>query len=61
VTIEILRRELPGLGIVVISMMHEEHYGADSLAAGADAYVMKQAATDELVGKIREVAEKRAS
>ena len=53
-----LRQEQPATGIVALSMLHEEFYAADTLAAGADAYVMKLSPTKHLVDVIREVARK---
>ena len=53
--IRALRSERPTMGIVVVSMFHEEYYAAAAADAGADAYFMKQAATSDLVQGIRRV------
>lgn len=41
------------LRIGVLSMFHEEQYGASAREAGADAYIMKQASPEELVAFVR--------
>jgi len=55
-----LRTEHPALGIVALSMYGKEHYEEVTRAAGADAYVMKQAAPDELLAVLRRVCSERS-
>lgn len=45
----------PGLPVLVISMLPEEHAALHYLRAGAAGYLSKEAAADELVGAIRKV------
>jgi PAS domain S-box-containing protein len=58
-TIRRIRVEHATLGIVALSMYGKEHYEEASRAAGADAYVMKHAAADELLATIRRVCAER--
>lgn len=48
-TIPELRRLLPGAGIVVLSIADDPAYHAAAAAAGADAFVSKPQAADELL------------
>lgn len=48
-----LRRTCPGLRILVLSMHDGEPYISEALARGADGYVSKGSAADELVNAIR--------
>ena len=50
-----LRERFPALRILVMSMHEGETYVDEALARGADGYVTKAAAPDELVAGIREV------
>jgi DNA-binding NarL/FixJ family response regulator len=57
--IEIIKqvgRRSPGTGVVVFSMHTDAPYIAESLRAGAKAYVTKDSNSDELVRAIRQVA-----
>ena len=44
---------LPGLPVLVISMHHEDLYAERAMRAGARGYLMKEEATDKIVGAIR--------
>jgi len=48
-----LRRQFPGLRVVMLSMHPEERYALEALRAGALGYVSKAAATAELVEALR--------
>ncbi|MGB8635472.1 MAG: response regulator transcription factor [Rhodanobacteraceae bacterium] len=50
-----LRNEYPDLRVIVLSMHEGEPYLSEALARGADGYVSKGAAADELVTAIRAV------
>jgi two-component system response regulator NreC len=47
----------PGTRIVVLTMQTEPAYARDALRAGASAYVLKEAAEDELVTAVKAAAE----
>lgn len=49
-----LRREVPGLRIVVLSMLDEAVYKPKALQAGASAFVSKQAGPTAVLGALRE-------
>jgi two-component system, NarL family, response regulator NreC len=51
--IPVIRAESPGTGIVVLTMQHEPAYAREALAAGAQGYVLKDAAEHELVQAVR--------
>jgi two-component system response regulator NreC len=53
---ELLKRS-PGTRIVVLTMQTEPAYARDALRAGASAYVLKEAAEDELVTAVRAAAD----
>jgi two-component system response regulator NreC len=53
---ELLERS-PGMRIVVLTMQTEPGYARDALRAGASAYVLKEAAEDELVTAVKAAAE----
>lgn len=53
---ELLERS-PATRIVVLTMQTEPAYARDALRAGASAYVLKEAAEDELVTAVRAVAD----
>lgn len=60
--IEILkqvRKELPSVSVLMLSMHREDLYAIRSLKAGASGYLTKQSAPAELVNAIREVANGR--
>jgi len=48
-----LREEFPDTHIVVLTMQQEPAYAREAIAAGADGYVLKQAADGELVEAVR--------
>lgn len=50
-----LRSSTPGLRLIVLSMHDREPYISEALRRGADGYVSKGAATDELVAALRAV------
>jgi two-component system response regulator NreC len=49
--------EQPELNVLVLSMEDDPRYVRDAFAAGARGYLLKEAAANEVVGAIREVAE----
>lgn len=51
-----LRKEIPTLTILMLSMHREELYAIRALKAGAAGYLTKQSAPSELINAIREVA-----
>jgi len=51
--------ESPDTAIVVLTMQNEPAFAREALQAGAKAYVLKEAADDELVGAVRAAAEGR--
>ena len=51
-----LKRERPGLPVLVLSIHSEEQYALRCLRAGASGYVTKESAPEELVEAIRQVA-----
>jgi two-component system response regulator NreC len=51
-----IRAESPGTQIVVLTMQQEPAFARRALAAGALAYVLKEAADDELVEAVRRAA-----
>ena len=51
-----IARAVPGTRIVMLTINDDEPYVADALDAGADGYVLKEAADVELVRAIDEVA-----
>ncbi len=52
-----LLEEQPELNVLVLSMEDGPRYVRDAFAAGARGYLLKEAAANEVVGAIREVAE----
>lgn len=51
-----IRQESPGCAVLVLSMYAEELYAMRALKAGAQGYLTKDAANDELVLAVRKVA-----
>jgi two-component system response regulator NreC len=51
-----IKREYPQVSVLVLTMHDNEEYVAQILAAGASGYVLKRAASSELVTAIRAVA-----
>lgn len=54
-----IRKEIPAIAILMLSMHREDVYAIRSLKAGAAGYLTKQSAPAELVNAIREVAQGR--
>src|SRR5690606_31355749 len=54
-----LRKEVPKLAVLMLSMHREDQYAIRSLKAGAAGYLNKQSAPAELVNAIRQVASGR--
>src|SRR3954470_6264741 len=52
----VLAADVPGTRIVVLTMQEDPQYARKALAAGASAYVLKEAADSELVEAIRRAA-----
>lgn len=51
-----LKHENPDAKVLVLSMQDEPRYVREAFAAGASGYVLKEAADDELLAAVREVA-----
>jgi two-component system, NarL family, response regulator NreC len=49
-------REVPGTKVLILSMQDDPRYVREAFAAGASGYVLKEAADNELVTAVREVA-----
>jgi two-component system invasion response regulator UvrY len=58
-TLELLRREHPGIKVLMLSMHMETQYAVRALKTGAAGYLNKQSAPDQLIDAIREVASGR--
>jgi DNA-binding NarL/FixJ family response regulator len=54
-----IKKEMPKLPVLMLSMHREDQYAVRSLKAGAAGYMNKQSAPDQLVGAIRQVASGR--
>jgi two-component system response regulator NreC len=54
--IPIFLEESPGTRVVVLTMQEDPAFARDALRAGASAYVMKEAADEELVQAVRAAA-----
>ncbi|MDA8224856.1 MAG: response regulator transcription factor [Betaproteobacteria bacterium] len=50
-----IRKEVPEINVLILSMHREDQYAIRTLKAGASGYLNKQSAPDELVGAIREI------
>ena len=59
--IPLLKRAAPGMRVVVITMHREAAYARRAREAGADGFVLKHAAADELIAAIRAAAEGKPS
>ncbi|KIF81407.1 response regulator [Noviherbaspirillum autotrophicum] len=57
--LKLIKKEAPGLAVLVLSMHREDQYAIRSLKAGAAGYLNKQSAPAELVDAIRQVASGR--
>ena len=55
--IPLLKRAVPGIRVVVVTMHREAAYARRAREAGADGFVLKHAAADELIAAIRSAAE----
>ncbi|HEX7971976.1 MAG TPA: response regulator transcription factor [Thiobacillus sp.] len=55
-TLELLRKEHPGIKVLMLSMHRETQYAVRALKFGAAGYLNKQSAPDQLVDAIRLVA-----
>ena len=51
-----IKKELPGLPVLVLSAYAEDHYAVRAFKEGADGYLSKQSAMDSLIVAIRKVA-----
>jgi DNA-binding NarL/FixJ family response regulator len=51
-----IKREYPGLRVLVLSAYAEDHYAVRAFKEGADGYLTKQSAMDSLIVAIRKVA-----
>lgn len=54
--LKMIRKEFPHLPVLILSMHPEELYAVRALRAGAAGYLSKQAAPDQLVTALRQVA-----
>lgn len=54
-----VRKESPGLPVLMLSMHREDQYAIRAMKAGASGYMNKQSAPNELVTALREVASGR--
>ena len=54
--IPLIRDESPGTRVVVLTMQEDPAFAREALQAGASAYVLKEAADEELVEAVRVVA-----
>ena len=54
--IPVIREESPATRVVVLTMQEDPAFAREALQAGASAYVLKEAADDELVEAVRVVA-----
>jgi two-component system invasion response regulator UvrY len=55
-TLKQIKRDKPGLPVIILTMHAEDEFGVRALKAGASGYVNKQSAHDQLVAAIRQVA-----
>lgn len=55
-TLKLIRKEFPRLPVLILSMHPEEQYAVRALRAGAAGYLSKQAAPEQLVIALRQVA-----
>jgi two-component system response regulator NreC len=52
-----LLKESPETGVLVLSMQDDPNYVREAFAAGAHGYVLKEAADEEVVAAVREIAD----
>jgi DNA-binding NarL/FixJ family response regulator len=55
--IPLLKKSVPGIRVVVVTMHREAAYARRAREVGADGYVLKHAAAEELIAAIRAAAE----
>lgn len=55
-TLKLIKKELPKLSVLILSMHPENQYAVRALRAGASGYLNKQSAAGQLVTAIREAA-----
>lgn len=55
-TLKLIKKEFPRLPVLILSMHPEEQYAVRALRAGAAGYLSKQAAPEQLVVALRQVA-----
>jgi two-component system invasion response regulator UvrY len=55
-TLELMKKEHPGIKVLMLSMYRETQYAVRALKSGAAGYLNKQSAPDQLVDAIRLVA-----
>jgi DNA-binding NarL/FixJ family response regulator len=58
-TLKLIKRDKPGLPVVMLTMHAEDEFGVRALKAGASGYVTKQSAHDQLLVAVRHVASGR--
>jgi len=58
-TLKQIKRELPKLPVLILSMYPEDQYAVRALKAGAAGYLTKMSAAEQLVGALRQVARGR--
>ena len=58
-TLKQVKRELPKLPVLMLSMYPEDQYAVRALKAGASGYLTKMSAAEQLVGALRQVARGR--
>ncbi|MES2370825.1 MAG: response regulator transcription factor [Pseudomonadota bacterium] len=58
-TLELMKKEHPGIKVLMLSMYRETQYAVRALKSGAAGYLNKQSAPDQLVDAIRLVASGR--
>jgi DNA-binding NarL/FixJ family response regulator len=56
-----IRREYPGLPVLILSSAPEEQYALQAIRAGARGYLSKDASADEILGAIERVVSGRIS
>lgn len=57
--ISLARKLSPDLGILVISMQNESYYAELAIKAGADGYILKEEATDQILHALRQVGQRK--
>jgi DNA-binding NarL/FixJ family response regulator len=58
-TLKLLKKEMPKLGVLMLSMHPEQNYALRAIKAGASGYLTKQSAPALLITAIRQVAHGR--